>query len=418
MSELALTINGGKRLAGTVEISGAKNAALPCLFATLLTDYEVTLRNVPIVEDVNTTLRVLQALGKEVDSKGSTVIVKGATSGELVEVPQEEAVAMRASILCLGPLLAKRNNAVVPLPGGCDFGTRPIDIHISALERMGAEISLDDGVLNARSSRLEGAELHLAFPTFTGTENVLMAAVLANGITTIDNAAREPEVESLAYMLKAMGAEINGMGTSKITVSGVRSLKGCEHRIIADRIEAGTYLAAAAATQGEIFVKNLSSNHMLLVLEKLESIGAVIRTNDEGIMLLMEKKPVPMKIRTEAFPGFPTDLQAQFMALAAVGGGLSTIEETIWPQRFRTARELVKLGADIGVENSIATVNGGKELVGATVVASDLRASAALVIAGLCASGTTVINGVSHLLRGYQDLPAKFSALGADIKLS
>lgn len=418
MIEQVIRINGGRRLEGRVEISGAKNAALPCLFASLLTDADVTLYNVPKVDDVTTARHVLRALGKDITTQGNTVTITKASNEELYVVPQKEAVAMRASILCLGPLIAKLGKALVPLPGGCDFGVRPINLHIESLEKMGVRISLKDECLNAKGAKLAGAKIQLAIPTFTGTENILMAATMAKGTTEIDNAAREPEVENLARMLVAMGARIRGIGSSRLLIEGVTELGGCKHAIIPDRIEAGTYLAAAAATRGKVELANAEAEHLSLVLDKLLTAGASINVAEGSVALAMDQQPAGITIHTENYPGFPTDLQAQFMALGVVSSASTLIVENVWRQRFRTAEELRRLGAIIEVDDNQAQVTGDAKLVGATVVASDLRASAALVIAGLCAEGTTTIKGVAHLLRGYEDLPEKFGALGADIKLS
>ncbi|MBF2735127.1 MAG: UDP-N-acetylglucosamine 1-carboxyvinyltransferase [Betaproteobacteria bacterium AqS2] len=417
MKEETIAIDGGRQLAGEIEVSGAKNAALPCLFASLLSSKKVVLDNLPLVTDTMTSIEVLKSLGLAVRRQGKKATIDAAKAKSAsCEVPLEQARAMRASILALGPLLAKRGEAVVPLPGGCDFGSRPIDIHLRGLRKMGAEIEMKGGVLHARADGLRGQRLTLEFPSFTGTENLMMAACLAQGETIIDNAAREPEIANLAALLVAMGAQIEGAGTSRIAIAGVASLGGASHAVMPDRIEAGTYLAAAAAAQGDLTLRGCGGDELAMVLDKLEDAGAEIESSQDRIGIIMDRRPRAVDIATAPYPGFPTDLQAQFLAVSSIAEGTARIVEGIWEQRFRTADELRLMGADIAVSGSSATVNGVAQLTGAHVQATDLRASAALVIAGLCASGTTVIHNAHHLQRGYEGLAAKLNALGARVR--
>ena len=416
MKDSTLVIDGCRQLAGEIEIVGAKNAALPCLFACLLGSDKITLDNLPQVSDIMTSIDVLKHLGLDIKRKQRQVTIKPADDQAGNEIPLEQARAMRASILALGPLLAKRGEAVLPLPGGCDLGSRPIDIHLRGLRKMGADIEMRGGVLHAHASSLTGQNLTLDFPTFTGTENLLMAACLAKGDTVIDNAAREPEIANLAAMLNAMGARIEGAGTSRITVAGVHSLKGCKHAIMPDRIEAGTYLAAVTCTQGDVTLRNCPGEHLAVAIEKLQEAGAEIESGVEQTNIIMDRRPQAISVATAPYPGFPTDLQAQFLAINSIAEGTARVVDNIWEQRFRTADELRLMGADIAVSGNTATITGVPLLAGSHVQASDLRASAALVIAGLCASGTTVIHNVWHLQRGYEQLPAKLNAVGARIR--
>lgn len=417
MTANCIRIAGGKKLAGELTISGAKNAALPCIFATLLTDDAVELTNLPEVTDTALALDILTALGIPSTVDATTAKLTPETSSNC-EVPLEMARAMRASILALGPLLAKRGSASVPLPGGCDFGTRPIDIHLHGLEMLGATISMQGGILHATTDGLQGCRLVLEYPTFTGTENLLMAACLATGDSIIENAAREPEVVNLADMLNSMGAKISGAGTSTMEVHGVASLGGTTHAIMPDRIEAGTYLACVMATGGEVVLHNAQAEHLQLPLEKYQEASAEISATDGTITLSMNSRPHSFSLTTSPYPGFPTDLQAQSLAVNCVAEGTADVVDQVWQQRFRTADELVLLGAQIAVHGNCATVTGVEKLTGAHVEASDLRASAALVIGGLAATGETVIHGLNHLQRGYADLPDKLTALGAQIELA
>lgn len=413
---MPLLIDGPTALAGSIPVSGAKNAALPCMFATLLADGTTTLSNVPDVADIDTAARALAGLGMEAVRDGGRLEVSpGPSPG--CDLPPDLARSMRASILALGPLLARRGEATVPLPGGCDFGERPIDIHIRGLERMGARIELRDGVLHAAADGLAGAELDLAFPTFTGTENLIMAATLAKGTTVIRNAGREPEISDLARMLRAMGADVGGDGTSTVTVTGVESLSGCEHRVMPDRIEACTYLAATVAAGGEVQLTGTGENVSQAVFDLLAGSGASISDSGESVTVSMAERPRPMSFATEPYPGLPTDVQAQLMAVNCVASGTATITEGVWEKRFNTAVELAKLGAKVEVAGNTATVTGVERLRGGDVFATDLRASAALVIAGLCAEGRTAVHGVEHLRRGYEDLPGKLGRLGARVSV-
>lgn len=417
MPERCIRLTGGTPLAGSITISGAKNAALPCMFATLLTDSPCQLDNLPAVADTSSSLAILASLGHVSTQPNPTSVELTPEPTENHEVPLDFARAMRASILALGPLLAKRGTAVVPLPGGCDFGSRPVDIHLHGLEALGAHIKMQGGVLYAHTEGLKGARLVLEYPTFTGTENLLMAATLAQGTSIIENAAREPEVIDLAELLTKMGAKIQGAGTSTIEIEGVAQLGGAQHTIMSDRIEAGTYLAAVMATGGEVKLANARAEHLALPLEKFVEAKAVISTSDSSISLSMDGRPQSFSLTTAPYPGFPTDLQAQSLAVNCVAEGTAEIVDQVWQQRFRTADELALFGAHISVHGNCATVTGTTELQGAHVQASDLRASAALVIGGLAAQGETTIHGVNHLERGYADLPGKLRALGAAVSV-
>ncbi len=410
-----IVIDGGKQLSGELTVSGAKNAALPCLFATLLSEQPVQLANLPGTIDTSTALAVLRTLGCETKIDADTTTITLLPSQAAHEVEVDHARSMRASILALGPLLTRFGKAVVPLPGGCDFGSRPIDIHLRGLEAMGAKINMRGGILYATASQLKGANLVLDYPTFTGTENLLMAAVLAKGKTIIDNAAREPEVADLARLLCKMGAKISGIGSSCLLIEGVKQLSGVSHSIIGDRIEAGTYLAAVAATRGEITVRDIDPDLLRVPLQKLTQTGAQINLAKDTIGIRMTDQAKAVHITTAPYPGFPTDLQAQFLAVNAVAKGSGTVTDQVWQQRFRTADELSLLGAKISVHGNCATSKGVNKLIGAHVQATDLRASAALVIGGLAAQDTTVIHGARHLLRGYEKLPEKIAAIGGNV---
>ena len=414
---MRLEIDGATKLAGTIPISGAKNAALPCMFATLLAESKVELKNVPCVTDVDTTTKVLESLGMKAKAHGNAYTFMPATGNGQCSVPGELARSMRASILSLGPLLATRGKAEVPLPGGCDFGERPIDIHLWGLGQMGADIQVDKGILRAKCNGLVGANLKLKYPTFTGTENLLMAATRAKGKTVIENAAREPEVAELAGLLNSMGARIEGAGTSTIKVEGVPSLGGANHKVMADRIELGTYLAMVTATGGSARLTGCKDALAGSVLDVLQDAGAAVKQDKDTISIVMQDRPKAVSFATGPHPGFPTDLQAQFMAVSCVARGKSTITETVWANRYRTAEKLCKLGADIKINGNKAYINGVDGLVANEVAASDLRASAALVIAAVCASGTTSITGVHHLQRGYEKMPEKLACLGVAARI-
>jgi UDP-N-acetylglucosamine 1-carboxyvinyltransferase len=418
-------IQGGTPLRGVVRTSGAKNAALPCLAASLLTDEPVVLRNLPAVRDIRTTCQVLGSLGVSVSEDARTWSWPPETERKLhvhaanlstVEVPWELMRTMRASSLILGPLVARTGEARVALPGGCAIGARPIDLHIKGLEKLGAEISTEHGNVIARAKRLRGARIYFERITVTGTEDLLMAATLAEGETLLDNAAREPEVEDLANLLVKMGARIEGAGTSTIRVRGVERLRGADHQIIPDRIEAGTFLAAAGITGGDITVEDCEPAHLAAAIEKFRQAGLRIDSPTPTSL----RATVPGSLRasemtTAEHPGFPTDMQAQYMALATQAEGISVITENIFENRFMHAPELARMGADIRVEGNRAVVRGRTKLSGAGITASDLRASASLVIAALAASGESLLERVYHIDRGYERIEEKLNSLGARI---
>jgi UDP-N-acetylglucosamine 1-carboxyvinyltransferase len=407
-------IHGGRPLKGKVVISGAKNAALPMLAASLLTPEPITYHHVPALQDIVTIKRLLSDLG--VAFNGSDPLTAQAAVIKSYYAPYELVRTMRASILVLGPLVARVGKAVVSLPGGCAIGARPVDLHLKGLTQMGAEIRLERGYIHAEAKNLKGTEIYLDIPTVTGTENLMMAACLAKGETIIRNAACEPEVEALAKMLKQMGAEIEGEGTDVLRIRGVEALHGTECTIIPDRIEAGTYMVAAGITGGEIYIVNCCLEHMAAVVDKLQQAGLIIEKKGNEVRV---KAPAVIKstdITTLPYPGFPTDMQAQFMALMCLGDGVSVITEKIFENRFMHVLELKRLGADIKIDGPSAIVKGVKELLGAPVMATDLRASASLVLAGLAAKGTTEVLRIYHLDRGYVRMEEKLKALGADIE--
>ena len=411
-----LVIEGGYRLAGEVRVSGAKNAALPILCASLLSAEPLTLVNVPRLNDVRTMRTLLSQMGvrQEGDEPGEVTLDAAHIDWPLA--PYELVKTMRASILALGPLLARCGEARVSLPGGCAIGLRPVDQHVKGLQAMGATIDLTHGYINARAARLRGASYVFDVVTVTGTENLLMAAVLADGVTTLENAAREPEVVDLAACLMAMGAKITGAGTDRIVVEGVQRLSGARHAIMPDRIETGTFLAAAAATHGDVVVTGADPASLAAILDKLREAGARIATEDSTVRVRGNGSLHAANVRTAPFPAFPTDMQAQFMALATRAEGASVITETIFENRMMHVQELKRLGADIEVEGNAAIVRGVARLTGANVMATDLRASACLVIAGLVADGETTIDRIYHLDRGYERIEEKLSALGARIR--
>ncbi|HBE82696.1 MAG TPA: UDP-N-acetylglucosamine 1-carboxyvinyltransferase [Pyrinomonadaceae bacterium] len=413
-------IRGGKPLKGAVKVSGAKNSALPCLAAALLTGETVTLNNVPYVKDLITQRRLLEDLGATVLTPELRVHRVTANHIETFEAPYELVKTMRASVLALGPLLARFGKAKVSLPGGCAIGTRPIDLHLKAFEKLGAAVSLESGdvVATAPRGRLVGAAIDFEKVTVTGTENVMMAAALASGRTTIHNAACEPEIEDLAELLNKMGAKIEGAGTSTIEIEGVESLGGAEHSIIPDRIETGTFLVAAAITGGELEVQDCRPDHLVAVISKLRETGVEIDEAD-ATTLRVRVRPEGLTssdVTTEPHPHFPTDMQAQYMALMTQAEGTSRITETIFENRFMHASELIRMGADIQVSGNTAVVRGKTRLTGAPIIASDLRASASLVLAGLCADGETLIDRVYHIDRGYETIVRKLRSVGADIE--
>ncbi|MBY4898318.1 UDP-N-acetylglucosamine 1-carboxyvinyltransferase [Cupriavidus sp. AU9028] len=410
-----LEIQGNGPLRGEIRISGAKNAALPILCAGLLAADTLTLDNVPDLQDVRTTLKLLRQMGVRVEQQGNRVSLDGRDITS-PEAPYELVKTMRASILVLGPLLARFGEARVSLPGGCAIGARPVDQHIKGLQAMGAEIRIEHGYIHARAARLKGARIVTDMVTVTGTENLLMAATLAEGETVLENAAREPEVGDLARLLVAMGARIEGIGTDRLVIQGVERLHGASHAVIADRIEAGTFLCAAAATLGELVVRDVSPRILEAVLDKLAEAGAEIERGADWVRLAMRRRPTAVGFRTAEYPAFPTDMQAQFMALNGVADGCARVTETIFENRFMHVQELNRLGANISIEGNTAVVNGVPRLSGARVMATDLRASASLVIAGLVAEGETVIDRIYHLDRGYDRMEDKLSAVGARIR--
>ncbi|HVQ60526.1 MAG TPA: UDP-N-acetylglucosamine 1-carboxyvinyltransferase [Burkholderiales bacterium] len=411
-----LVIQGGSPLSGETRVSGAKNAALPLMCASLLTADELTLSNVPHLQDVTTMVRLLSQMGMEVSLDDKLGLSLRAARIPDPVAPYDLVKTMRASILVLGPLVARCGEARVSLPGGCAIGTRPVDLHIKGLEALGAEISVEQGYILAKAKRLRGTRLVMDLVTVTGTENLMMAACLAEGTTLIENAAREPEVVDLAQCLTAMGARIKGAGTDVITIEGVERMRGASHRIMADRIETGTFLAAAAATGGRIALHGTSPGTLEAVLEKLRESGAEVRTENGTIALAMPGRPKGVNLRTAPYPGFPTDMQAQLMALDAIAEGTAVITETIFENRFMHALEMQRLGADIEISGNTAVVHGVARLQGASVMATDLRASASLVIAGLVAEGETRIDRIYHLDRGYECIEEKLAQLGAHIK--
>ena len=415
-----LLISGQRKLRGHVRISGAKNAALPIFMASLLSSDKLELINAPELQDIKTTIKLLKVLGVVV-SKKETSINFNASKVNNFDAPYELVKTMRASILVLGPLLARFGKARVSMPGGCAIGSRPVDIHIKGLEAMGAKIAINHGYIEASSShlpngRLQGAKIFMDQVTVTGTENLLMAAVLADGVTSLDNAAREPEVVDLGECLQKMGANIQGLGSDKITIKGVPNLKGASHKIMFDRIEAGTYMVAAAMTGGEITCQNVDPSKMESILQKLLESGAEITTKKNSITVRSNKKLNAVNINTAPYPGFPTDMQAQFMALNTFSNGVGEITETIFENRFMHVQELRRMGALIDIKHNTAIIKGGDLLEGAKVMATDLRASAGLVLAALVAKGDTQIDRIYHLDRGYEKLEEKFNQLGANIK--
>jgi len=415
-----LLIRGGRRLQGEVEIAGAKNAALPELTAALLVGAPVVLANVPKLQDVATMAKLLRHMGVAVErhEHDPTSMSLDATRITEPEAPYELVKTMRASILVLGPLLARLGQAKVSLPGGCAIGSRPVDQHIKGLQAMGADIVVEHGYIVARAKRLKGARITTDMVTVTGTENLLMAAALAQGETLLENAAQEPEVSDLAQLLVEMGARIEGQGTSRIRVQGVDALHAprAAHRIIADRIETGTFLCAVAAAGGDVTLRGTRADHLDAVIEKLREAGAVIEAGADWIRIRMDGRPRAVGFRTSEYPAFPTDMQAQLMTVDCIAEGSARISETIFENRFMHVNELVRLGARIEVDGHTAVVHGVPQLSGATVMATDLRASASLVIAGLVADGQTLVDRIYHLDRGYDRMEAKLRGIGADIE--
>ncbi len=409
-----IVITGGKRLHGEVRVSGAKNSALPILASTILGGGQCVISNVPAVVDVLTMGKLLSILGAAVSQEGNRATIK-ADVIHSTEAPYELVKTMRASVLVLGPLVARWGEAKVSLPGGCAIGSRPVNLHLAGLAKLGANISIEHGYITAKAKRLKGARIHCDTPTVTGTENLMMAASLAEGTTVLENAAKEPEITDLAQFLIKRGARILGAGTDVMTIEGVRELRGGEHEVIPDRIEAGTFLAAAAMTRGDVTITHCRPDHMEAVLTKFQEAGAKIRAEKDLVRLTV---PAPLKgtdVRTLPFPGFPTDMQAQMVAVMALAEGTSVVTETVFESRFMHVEELRRMGADIRVEGNRLVVTGRRALTGAPVMASDLRASAGLIVAGLAAQGVTEVQRVYHLDRGYERIEEKLRALGANI---
>lgn len=408
-----IVIQGGRKLKGDVPVSGAKNAALPILFSALLTEGTNRFGNIPNLVDIKTARRLLHNLG--VRTEGNGTIQVDATTITSCEAPYDLVKTMRASILVLGPLVARMGRARVSLPGGCAIGARPVNLHIKALEEMGAEIRLEEGYIDARARRLKGARIYFDLSTVTGTENIMMAATLAEGTTILQNAAKEPEVVNLADVLVGMGARIHGAGTDVITIEGVPHLHPVEASVIPDRIEAGTFLIAAGMTGGDIRLTGCDPGHIEALIVKLQESGMTIETEPGEIRAVGTRRIASVDVKTLPYPGFPTDLQAQIMAMMALGQGFSVVTETVFENRFMHVAELTRMGADIQVKGNTAVVRGVPKLRGAPVMATDLRASASLILAGLAAEGTTELSRVYHIDRGYERVEKKFSALGADI---
>ena len=412
-----LQISGGMRLDGKVSISGAKNSALPILAGTLLATEPVTVRNVPHLKDVTTTISLLQMMGVQVTVDDQLNVEVDASDVQKREAPYELVKTMRASILVLGPLVARFGEADVSLPGGCAIGARPVNLHVAGLQAMGADVVVENGFIKARADRLKGAHIIFDTVTVTGTENLLMAAVLADGETVLENAAREPEVTDLARFLSGMGAQIEGAGTGSITVQGVEALGGTTYSVLPDRIETGTYLVAAAMTGGHVRATDVAPETLEAVLIKLAEAGATITTGEDWIDLDMHgARPHSVDIRTAPYPAFPTDMQAQFCAMNAVADGIGTITETVFENRFQHVLELQRMGADIQLEGNTAIITGVDRLTAAPVMATDLRASASLVLAGLAADGETVVDRIYHVDRGYERIEEKLRQLGATIR--
>lgn len=415
-----LLIRGGRPLAGEVRISGAKNAALPELCAALLTPEAVTLRNIPRLQDVATMLKLIRNMGAKAEFSPDGTVVIESSELHFPEAPYEMVKTMRASVLALGPLLARFGEATVSLPGGCAIGARPVDQHIKGLEKMGAEIVIEHGYMIARLpkgwTRLKGASIRTDMITVTGTENFMMAAALAEGETILENPAQEPEITDLGDMLNAMGAKVEGHGTGRIRIEGVERLHGATHKVVADRIEAGTFLCAVAAAGGEVLLQDARADHLGAVIDLLRAAGAKVEPVSGGIRIKSEGRLEAQSFKTEEYPGFPTDMQAQFMAVNCVAEGDAKITETIFENRFMHVSELMRMGAHIDVEGKVAVTHGVERLSGAMVMATDLRASASLVIAGLVADGETLVDRIYHLDRGYEQMELKLRGLGADIE--
>jgi UDP-N-acetylglucosamine 1-carboxyvinyltransferase len=410
-----LLVIGGNRLSGDITVSGAKNAALPILCAGLLTADTLQLSNVPQLQDVATMLKLLRQMGMQVGQDGARLSLDGNGVSHL-EAPYDLVKTMRAAILVLGPLVARFGDAKVSLPGGCAIGSRPVDLHIKGLQAMGAEITIDAGYIYAKAKKLKGTRIVTDMITVTGTENLLMAATLADGETVLENAAREPEVTDLANLLVTMGAKIEGIGTDRLSIQGVGQLHGASHAVIADRIETATFLCAVAAAGGDVTLRHARTDILDVALDKLREAGVILTSGEDWIRVQMAARPKAVSFRTTEYPGFPTDLQAQFMALNCIADGSSRVTETIFENRFMHVQEMNRLGAAIEIDGHTAIVRGVDKLVGAPVMATDLRASASLVIAALAAQGETLIDRIYHLDRGYDRMEVKLSAVGANIQ--
>ncbi len=411
-----LRIIGGNKLSGSISCSGAKNAALPMLAATILSDQSITFKNLPYLQDITTMFEILGSMGADITLNENMDFIISTSKLNDFEARYELVKTMRASILVLGSLVTRYGFARIALPGGCAIGTRPVDFHLDALEKLGAKIELKNGYIEATSKKLIGCEINFPGVSVTGTENIMMAAVLAKGQTVLRNVAKEPEVEDLANFLNSMGAKINGAGTDEIVIDGVEDLTGTKFSIPADRIEAGTYLIAAAITGGDITISNVQAPRMNNILDKLKLSGASINVGDNSIQLIMKNNSIlPVDISTAPFPGFPTDMQAQFTVLNALSEGSSVVTENVFENRFMHVQELNRMGCDITVKGSNAFVKGVDSINGAPVMATDLRASASLILAGLCAKGETVVDRIYHIDRGYERIEEKLSYLGADI---
>ena len=411
-----LLIKGGNSLKGKISCSGAKNAALPMIASTILCDEKVTLRNLPYLQDITTMFELLGSMGSEILLDENMDFTISSANLKDTEARYELVKTMRASILVLGPLIAKYGKAKIALPGGCAIGTRPVNFHLDALKKMGAKIKLKNGYIEAMAKKLHGAEIRFDGVTVTGTENLMMAASLAEGTTKLTNVAKEPEIIDLADMLNSMGAKIKGAGSDEIIIEGVNNLKGTVYDIPADRIEAGTYLVAAAVTKGDITVDGINPERLMTVINKLENTGAKLSYDKKSISISMKKSiPEPVDITTAPFPEFPTDMQAQFSVINAISNGTSNIYETVFENRFMHILELNRMGCDIEVKGNHAKINGVENIYGAEVMATDLRASASLILAGLCAKGETVVDRIYHIDRGYERIEEKLNYLGADI---
>ena len=410
-----LLIRGGNKLSGKINCSGAKNAALPMIAATILSDKDITLKNLPYLQDITTMFELLGSMGANITLDESMNFIISSSDMHDTEARYELVKTMRASILVLGPLVAKFGKAKIALPGGCAIGSRPVNYHLDALEQLGASINLENGYIEATAGRLKGTNIKFEGVTVTGTENIMMAATLAEGQTRLTNVAMEPEIEDLADLLNAMGADITGAGSNEIVINGVERLNGTSYDIPADRIEAGTYLVAAAVTQGDVEITGIAANRLTNVINRLRDTGAKIKTSEDSIFLKMDDRPMPVDITTAPFPGFPTDMQAQFSVLNAIAEGRSIINETVFENRFMHVQELNRMGCDILVSGNTANITGVNKLSGAPVMATDLRASASLILAGLCAMGETVVDRIYHIDRGYERIEEKLNYLGANI---